>query len=127
MSPELEQMPRLGEKTPVLPWLRTLAASLPGVACGWAINQFSSSLGYSGLAGVVALTGVVGVAVWIRGLNPRARLPRYAPWLFMIPAACVAAIAAFSARSTASILTLIAAILTVGAVLITQELLSVAR
>ena len=109
------------------PWLRALAASLPGVAGAWAVNQLSSSLGYPGLAGVVALCGVVVVAVWIRDLNPRARLPRYAPWLFMAPAACLAAIAAFGSRPTASILTLIAAVLTVGAVLVTKELLSAAR
>lgn len=38
-----------------------------------------------------------------------------------------AAIAAFGSRPTASILTLIAAVLTVGAVLVTKELLSAAR
>lgn len=115
------------DKTPVRPWLRTLATSLPSIAGAWAVNQFSSSLGYPGLTGIVALSGVVVAAVWIRGLDPRARLPRYAPWLFMIPAACLAAIAAFSAASTASILTVIAAVLTVGAVLITKEFLSTAR
>lgn len=130
---DLPDEPRVGpegttaDKVPVRPWLRTLATFLPSATSGWAINQFSSSLGYPGLAGIAALSGVLVVAVWIRGLDPRARLPRYAPWLFVIPAACLAAIAAFSARSTASILTVTAAALTLCAVLITKELLSVAR
>ena len=112
---------------PARPWLGRLATYLASFAGGMAVNDFSSSLGYHGLAGAVALSGVVAAATWIRGLNPRARLPRYAPWLFVIPAACLAAIAAFSSGPTVSILTAIAAVLTVGAVLVTKELLSAAR
>ena len=108
-------------------WLGRLALCLAPLSVDMAVNHFSGSLGYPGLAGVLALTGVVAAAAWIRGLNPRARLPRYALWLFMVPAACLAAIAAFSSGPTVSILTVIAAVLTVGAVLITKELLSVAR
>lgn len=108
-------------------WLGRLALCLAPIAGEMAVNDFSGSLGYPGLAGVVALTGVVAAAAGIRGLNPRARLPRYALRLFMVPAACLAAIAAFSSGPTVSILTIIAAVLTVGAVLITKELLSVAR
>lgn len=108
-------------------WLGRLAMFLASIAGEVAVNDFSGSLGYPGLAGVVALTAVVAATAWIRGLNPRARLPRYALWLFIVPAACLAAIAAFSSGPTVSILTVIAVVLTVGAVLITRELLSVAR
>jgi hypothetical protein len=108
-------------------WLGRLALCLASIAGEMAVSAFSGSLGYPGLAGVVALTGVVAAAAWIRGLNPRARLPRYALWLFMVPAACLAAIAAFNSGPTVAILTVIAAVLTVGAVLITKELLSVSR
>lgn len=126
-KPKVDPEGTPAEKAPARPWLRTLATSLSTIAGAWAVDQFGSSLGYPGIAGIVALAGVMAAAAWIRALNPRARLPRYAPWLFIIPAACLAAIAAFSARSIASTLTLIAAVLTVGAVLITKELLSAAR
>jgi hypothetical protein len=108
-------------------WMGRLALFLAPIAGGTAAGQFSGSLRYPGLVGVVALTGVLAATAWIRGLNPRARLPRYAPWFFMVPAACLATIAAFSTGSAVASLTVIAAVLTVGAVLITKELLSVAR
>lgn len=108
-------------------WLGRLGAFLASIACGMAINDFSSSLGYRGLPGAFALAGVVTVAAWIRGLSPRARLARHASWLFITPGACLAGIAALSSGPTAAILTAISGTLTVGAVLVTNELLSAAR
>jgi hypothetical protein len=72
----------------------------------------------TGLAGVAAITGVVAAAAWIRGLDARALLPRYASWLFLVPAAA----AAFSSRSGGGLLTVIAIALTAGAVLMTTSL-----
>jgi hypothetical protein len=92
-----------------------------------AVNDVSGTLGYHGLAGAVALSGVVTAAVWIRRLDQRARLPQYALWLFLVPAACAAAIAAFSSGPVGSILAALAVVLTVGAVLVTKELPSAVR
>ena len=62
------------------PWLRALAASLPGARPALrAVNQLSSSLGYPGLAGVVALCGVVVVAVWIAGSEPASTTAQIRP------------------------------------------------
>lgn len=108
-------------------WLGRLSASLASFAGGWAADDFKSTLGFHGLAGAIAFMAVVTAATWIRGLDPRARLPRRAPWLFLGPAAVAAASAAFSSGTAASILTAAAAILTVGAVLIAKELQSAAR
>ncbi len=103
------------------PWLGRLSTYLASFAGGAAINDFSGTLGYHGLAGAIALLAVVAAATWIRGLDPRARLPRRALWLFLAPAACMATIAAFSSGTAASILTAAAAILTIGGVLIAQR------
>lgn len=91
-----------------------------------AVNDVSGTLGYHGLAGAVALSGVVTAAVWIRGLDPHARLVRYALWLFLVPAASAATAAAFSTGSAVSILTILAGLSTVGAVLVTKALESTA-
>jgi hypothetical protein len=93
-----------------------------------AVNDFSGTLGYHGLAGAVALSGVVTAAAWIRGLDPQARLPRCALWLFIVPAGCAAAAdaAAFSSGPDTDILTGFAAVLTVGAVLVVRKLESAA-
>jgi len=92
-----------------------------------AVNDVSGSLGYHGLGGAFALAGVVTAAVWIRGLDPDAPLPRYATWLFLTPAGVAAAIAAFSSELTGSTLTIVAVVLTLGAVLVAKELESAAR
>lgn len=109
------------------PWLGKLSVILASSIGSAAVNDLSGTLGYHGLAGGIALLGVVTAATWIRGLDPRARLPRRALWLFLAPAAGAATAAAFSSGTVASILTAAAAILTVGAVLITKELQSAAR
>ena len=108
------------------PWLGKLGACLVSFACGIAVNDFSGASGFPGLAGALALCGVVVAAARIRRLNPRARLPQYSPWLFITSAACLAAIAAFSSGSTVVILMIMAAALTVGAVFMVNDLLSVA-
>ena len=77
-------------------WLGKLATVLASAAGGIAVNDLSGSLGYHGLAGAFALFGVVAAASWIRALDSRARLVRLAPWLFLAPAACIAATAALS-------------------------------
>ena len=106
-------------------WLGKLG--LAAVASSWATNVFSGWLGFPGLVGILALSGVVAAATWIHTLDPRAPLPRYASWLFITPAACLATTAAFSSGSSVVFLTIVAAVLTVGAVLMTNDLLSVAR
>jgi hypothetical protein len=113
-------------RSPQRSWLGKLATGLAGFVGGMAVNDFSGSLGYHGLLVVVTLTAVITAAAWIRGLHPLARLSRHAPWLFMTPAAGLAVIAAFTSGPAVSILTAIAAILTLGAVLMTKELLSAA-
>jgi hypothetical protein len=92
-----------------------------------AVNDISGILGYPGLAGATALTGVVAAAAWIRGLDPHARLPRYAPWLFLLPAGLAAIIAALSSGTIVSLTAALAAALTVCAVLAAKELESAAR
>lgn len=109
------------------PWLGRLSTYIASFAGGMAVNDVSGSLGYHGLAGAFALAGVVTAAVWIRGLDPGARLPRYATWLFLTPAAIAAAIAAFSSELTGSTLTIVAVVLTLGAVLVAKELESAAN
>lgn len=111
---------------PVRPWLGKVAVYLASFAGGWAVSDVRSSLGYHGFAGAIALSAAVAAATWIRGLDPCARLPRYALWFFMIPVVCLAFVGAFSSGPTVSILTVIAAAMTVGAVLMTRELLSLA-
>lgn len=109
------------------PGLGRLSTYIASFAGGMAVNDVSGSLGYHGLAGAFAFAGVVTAAVWIRGLDPRAPLPRYGTWLFLIPAACAAVIAAFSSGLTGSVLTITAVVLTLGAVLLAKELESAAR
>jgi hypothetical protein len=108
-------------------WLGRLSTYLASFAGGAAVNDLSTTLGYHGLAGAIALLAVVAAATSIRGLDPRARLPRRALWLFLAPAACMAIAAAFSSGAAASILTAAAAILTIGAVLMARELQSAER
>ena len=96
------------DRRPRVGWRGRLTGLLTGLAGGMAVNDLSGTLGYRGLAGVAAITGVVAAAVWIRGLNARALLPRYASWLFLVPAAAAAAVAAVSSRSGAGLLTVIA-------------------
>jgi hypothetical protein len=115
------------QNRPARAWLGRLSTYIASFAGGMAVNDASGTLGYHGLAGAVALSGVVTAAVWIRGLDPRARLFRHALWLFLMPAGCAAAIAAFSWGSTASVLAGLAAVSTVGAVLVADKLEAVAR
>jgi hypothetical protein len=111
---------------PAHAWLGKLATYIASFAGGMAVNDVSGTVGYPGLAGAVALSGVVTAAVWIRGLDPHARLARYAPPIFLLLAGCAAGIAAFSSGSTVSYCTGTAVVLTVGAVLIANELDSAA-
>ena len=113
---------RRAEGRPKVGWRGRLTGLLTGLAAGMTVNDLSGTLGYRGLAGVAAITGVVAAAVWIRGLDARALLPRYASWLFLVPAATAAMVAAFSSRSGAGLLTVVAIALTVGAVLLTTNL-----
>jgi hypothetical protein len=127
-NPPAEKAPLPGTNPPgKRAWLGKLSTYLASFAGGAAVNDLSGTLGYQGLAGAIALLGVVTAATWIRGLDPRARLPRRAPWLFLAPAACMATAAAFSSGAAASILTAAAAILTVGAVLVAKELRSATK
>jgi hypothetical protein len=114
------------QRRPARALLGRLATYIASFAGGMAVNDVSGTLGYHGLAGAVALSGVVTAAVGIRGLDPRARLSRYAPRVFLMLAGCAAAIAAFSSGPIVSALTALAAVLTVGAVLVAKELESVA-
>lgn len=109
------------------PWLGKLSVILASIVGSAAVNDLSGTLGYHGLAWGVALLAVITAASWVRGLDPRARLPRRAPWLFLASAAGAATAAALSSGTAASILTAAAAILTIGAVMVTKELQSAAR
>jgi hypothetical protein len=117
-------VPRADDKRP---WLGRLTTYLASFAGGAAVNDLSGTLGYHGLAGVIALLAVVTAATWIRGLDPRARLPRRAPWLFLALAACAATAAACLSGTIVGILTAAAVILTLGAVLSVRELQSAER
>lgn len=114
---EASSQPRLARA-----WLGRLSTCIASFAGGMAINDVDGPLGYHGLAGAVALSGVVTATVWMRGLHPRAGLARYGPPLLLVPAGCTALVAAFSSGPTVSILTAWAAVLTVSAVLVTNEL-----
>jgi hypothetical protein len=92
-----------------------------------AINDLSGTLGYRGLAGVLAITGVLTATSWLRGLDARAWLPRHALWLFLTPAAVAAIVAAFSSGVSAGVLTAIAVLLTMGAILLATGLEAAAR
>src|SRR5438046_2273555 len=109
-------------RRPPLGWRGKLTGLLMTFAGGMAVNDFSSTLGYRGLAGVLAIAGVVAAATWIRQLDADAWLPRCASWLFLTPAAAVAVAAAFSPGPSAGILTAAAVILTAGAVLVATDL-----
>ena len=62
-------------------------------------------------------------AAWgIRKLSPRARLPRYARWLFLTPAAAAMVTAALSPVPSALILTAVAVVLTASAVVLATRL-----
>lgn len=115
------------ELRPARGWLGRLSTGIAGFSGGMAVNDISGSLGYRGLAGAVALSGVVTAAVWIRGLDPRARLPRYASWVFLAPAGCAAVAATFSSGAVSRILAALAAVLTLGAVLSARELEAAAK
>lgn len=103
-------------------WLGRLSTFIASFAGGMAIGDVGGTLGYHGLAGAVALSGVLTAAVWVRGLDRSMRLALYAPSLLLVPAGCAALVAAFSTGPTVSILTALAAVLTVSAVLVTREL-----
>src|SRR5690348_2394381 len=92
-------------RRPKLRWRGKVTGLLIGAAGGMAINDFSGTLGYRGLAGVFAIAGVLATTNWVRGLDARAWLPRYASWLFLVPAAAVAIAAAFSSKPGAGVLT----------------------
>lgn len=94
-----------------------------GAAGGMAIADLSGTLGYRGLAGVLAVAGVLAAATWVRGLDARAWLPRHARIMFLVPAAAVAAAAVFTPRAPGGALTAVAVILTAGAVLLNTDLL----
>ena len=113
-----------GPRRPKFGWRGRLTSGLVGLAGGMAVNDLSGTLGYRGLSGVLAVAGVAAAATWVRGLDARALLPRYAPWLLLTPAAVVATIAAFSARPAAGTLTAVAVILTMGAVLLATSLMA---
>jgi hypothetical protein len=101
------------------PWLGVrgkITAGLAGAAGGMAINDLSRT-GVRGLASVAALAGVVSAAFWLRGLDRRAWLPRYASWLFLIPAGLAALAAAFTQGPGAGWLTGVAVVLVLGGVL----------
>jgi len=110
------------DKQAKIGWRGRLTSLLTGLATGMTVNDLSGTVGYRGLAGVAAITGVVATAAWIRGLDARALLPRYASWLFLVPAAAAAAAAAFSSSPGAGLLTTVAIALTAGAVLLTTSL-----
>src|ERR1700722_6814437 len=105
-------------------WLGRLSTYI--VSFAWGLTVAYGRLEYRGLAGAVALSGVLAAAVWIRGLGARAGVARYAPPLLLVPAGCAAGIAAFSSGPAVSIFTAAAAVLTVGAVLVAKELRSAA-
>src|SRR5450756_1260586 len=103
-------------------WRIVLTTALTGAAGGMAVNDFSGTLGYRGLAGVFALAAVLAAANWLRTLDPRGPLARHVPWLFLAPAAVAAIIAAFIQGHAAGIFTAIAVILTTGAVFLSAEI-----
>lgn len=109
---------------PVRAWLGKASGLVATFFVGMVVNDLGRT-GISGLTAVSALMVVAGAAFWIQGLDPQARLPRYAAWLFLVPAGCAAA-AAFNA-GTARIATILAIVLTAGAVLVVKELKSAVR
>ena len=103
-------------------WRGTLYLVLIGAAGGMAINDFSNTMGFPGLAGDLAIAGVLAATIWLRKLPPKAPLARQALWLFLTPAAAAALVAALSTGRVAGILAALAVILTAGAVLLATDL-----
>ena len=62
-------------------WNR-FSLALMGAAGGMALNDLSGTLGYPGLAAVLAIGGVLAVRAWILELDPRALLRRRTSWVF---------------------------------------------
>lgn len=103
-------------------WRGKLTGLIVAFASGMAVNDFSNTLGYLGLAGVAAIAVVMAAATWIRQLDAEAWLLQTVSWLFLTPAAAAAVAAAFSRGVSADILTGLAVILTAGAILAATEL-----
>lgn len=119
-SPDDSGMDKAGinRGPPKIGWRGRLATALAGAAGGIAINDFSGTLGYRGLAGVSAVMAVLAATTWIRALDARGWLPRRASWLFLMPALASATVAAFGTGQVAGIFTSIAVTLTLGAILL---------
>lgn len=119
-----------GNHRPALTWLGRLAACVASAAVGIAINNVSNRVSPPEIALAFTLSGVLMAGAYIRRLPSGAGLYRYAPRLFLAPAGFAVAIAAamaaftFSSGTIVNILTALAAVLTVGAVLTTRELAS---
>ena len=102
-------------------WKDKLTTTAVGATCSIALNDLSGTLGYHGLAGVLAVLGVTAAATWIRR-HKRVRLSRPGPWLFLVPAAAAAIAAAVTAGPWPEMLTAGAVILIVGAILLASDL-----
>src|SRR6516164_4309065 len=111
-----------GHRRPKAGWQGRITSTLIGAAGGMAVTDLSTTLGYRGLAGAAAVSGVVAATTWVRGLVARVWLPRYASWLLLTPAAAAAIAAAFIPWPGGGILTLVAVVLTAGAVLLAVSL-----
>ena len=111
-----------GHRRPEAGWQGRLTSTLMGAAGGVAVTDLSTTLGYRGLAGAAAVSGVVAATTWVRGLVARVWLPRHASWLLLTPAAAAAIAAAFLPWPGGGILTLVTVVLTAGAVLLATSL-----
>src|SRR5262249_46089094 len=65
VSPPPGPGPDQGRHRRPVNWLGRLVTALTGLAAGMAVNNLSGTLRYRGLAGAVAVTGVVAAATWL--------------------------------------------------------------
>ena len=103
------------------PKWQNVVSALTGVAVAVAVNDLSA-LSHRAQTELFAAVAVVTAAWGIRELPPRARLPRYARWLFLAPAAAATVTAALSPVRSAFILAAVAVILTASAVVLATRL-----
>lgn len=120
-EPAADVKDREGHRRPMNRLLVVIVSNVLGIPIGLAINDFSHPLAYRGLVGASAIAAVIAVTAWIGTFSVGTPLRRRSPWLYLSPAAAMAAAAfTFSSEPYAGVLIIIAVALTVGVVFLAE-------